>query len=216
MGGIQTDTDSHTTVTNLYAVGENASTGVHGANRLASNSLLECLVFGAQLQQIALPDETATSSDPCTGATPAPDLASALSDPQLESDWSALRQTLADLVWQNAGICRDQAHLESAIAQLAEMRHQWEQQPINQVIQNLAPPQAIQLPSPTSVTQLKTWGELRNLLDIAWLILKSAEFRQESRGGHFRSDFPQTEAGWRVHTVVQGEQWLRSHPIADP
>lgn len=216
MGGIQTDTDSHTTVSNLYAVGENASTGVHGANRLASNSLLECLVFGAQLRQISLPAKASATSDPGTGATPAPDLASALSDPQLEPTWAALRQTLADLVWQNAGICRDQTHLESAIAQLAEMRHQWERQPINQIIQNLAPPQAIQLPSPASVTQLKTWGELRNLLDIAWLILKSADFRQESRGGHFRSDFPQTEAAWRVHTVVQGEQWLRSHPIADP
>jgi L-aspartate oxidase len=60
---------------------------------------------------------------------------------------------------------------------------------------------------------LRAWGELRNLYDIAWLVLNSAAFRTESRGGHFRDDYPQPDPAWRVHTLVTAGQWSTSAPI---
>lgn len=64
--------------------------------------------------------------------------------------------------------------------------------------------------------QVELWGETRNLLDIGELILKSALFRQESRGGHYRSDFPATTSDWRVHTLISGLKVWRSSPIPMP
>ncbi|HIK44363.1 MAG TPA: L-aspartate oxidase, partial [Leptolyngbyaceae cyanobacterium M65_K2018_010] len=60
----------------------------------------------------------------------------------------------------------------------------------------------------------RAWGELRNLYDVAWLVLNSAAFRTESRGGHFREDYPQTDPAWQVHTLVEGPQWQKSPPIS--
>ena len=83
MGGIVTNLDSQTTIQRLYAVGENASTGVHGANRLASNSLLECLVFGAQLKELSPEPQTALSTHP----TPDSSLFEGLIDIATDVDW---------------------------------------------------------------------------------------------------------------------------------
>ncbi|MBU6230348.1 MAG: L-aspartate oxidase [Cyanobacteria bacterium REEB459] len=213
MGGITTDRHSQTTIAGLYAVGENASTGVHGANRLASNSLLECLVYGAELAHLPLP------SPPLT-RTEVPDLPGAgRSDqpPVPRPDFGVLarqRQELTNLMWNNAGISRNQHSLDLAIATLADWRQAWTYQPLVAYLAHLTPGHSQPLPPDLTMQQLRAWGELRNLYDIGWLVLTSAAFRTESRGGHFRSDHPQPDRHWQVHTLVVDQTWKASSEIA--
>ncbi|HEY9738213.1 MAG TPA: L-aspartate oxidase [Trichocoleus sp.] len=208
MGGIVTDLESRTSLSNLYAVGENASTGVHGANRLASNSLLECLVYGAQLRHLPLQPQPAHPVAPA-GPQRLPDLEAALAEAGNLEQWQQQRLALAEITWQSAGICREQAKLENAIVQVERWRQAWHESALAVALRQLPPGQSVQCP-PGASLQLRAWGELTNLLDTAWLILKSAAFRTESRGGHFRSDYPEPQSSWQVHTLVQGEHWQRS------
>jgi L-aspartate oxidase len=215
MGGIVTDTQNRTTVPGLYAIGETASTGVHGANRLASNSLLECLVFGAQLAQLELPSDGAIEQWRTKPETS--DATRLLAG--ITSDWQAeqaqveyWRQALPRLMWQSAGICREQRSLDQAIAQVEAWQQEFTALPLSQTLISAthAPGQPRSLASPDLAQHLRVWGETRNLLDIAYLILKGAAFRTESRGGHYRSDYPESRPDWQVHTLVTGETWHKS------
>lgn len=222
MGGIAVDLTSQSSIRNLYAVGETASTGVHGANRLASNSLLECLVFGAQLQSIALAEPPSPSlkrgepfaDDVVRGVKEASRvepliLARSLDAPDMldaMKSLEAIRRSLPALVWQSAGICRDHASLVEAIAQVESWQEAVNQNPIGAVVSDLQPSQLIRLESSAASHQIHDWAELRNLVDIAVLLLRSALFRTESRGGHYRTDYPVPQASWRAHTLVRGEK----------
>jgi L-aspartate oxidase len=199
MGGILTDLDNRTTIAGLYALGETASTGVHGANRLASNSLLECLVFGAQLRSLELPDPPIL---PPVAAAASLEIAA---DPTV----AEIRAALPKLVWQSAGICRNGRSLQQAIEQVEQWRQQFADLPLSQTLSQLEPAQVFAI-APAAAQQIREWSETRNLLDVAYLILKSAAFRQESRGGHYREDFPQTDSEWQVHTLLQGDRCWRS------
>ncbi|MGB3768576.1 MAG: L-aspartate oxidase, partial [Phormidesmis sp.] len=205
MGGITCGLDSKTTIDHLYAVGENASTGVHGANRLASNSLLECLVYGAQLKNIQLLERL-------------PEIAKKPVQPvKVEEDWLKLlmywRAELPQLIWQSAGIRREQAGMEGAITQLAQWQTEFDNLALSRALM-LQPGETAQLPDGVSGDRVRLWGEVRNLIAIAALILKSAAFRTESRGGHYRSDYPKPEADWLAHTVIQKDQCWRSPPLS--
>ncbi|MBW4442865.1 MAG: L-aspartate oxidase [Plectolyngbya sp. WJT66-NPBG17] len=200
MGGIGADLENQTSIERLYAVGETASTGVHGANRLASNSLLECLVFGAQFRSLKL--EPITTSPVKAAET--------VSVPYESIE--QFRSALPRLVWQSAGISREQKTLESAIAQIESWQQEFIQLPLSQFLLNLKPEEAFKLN--LSDHEIRCWGELYNLFDVAELILRSAELRTESRGGHYRSDFPQTSETWLVHTIVNGNQWTTA-PVKD-
>ena len=150
MGGVVADADGRTSLEGLFAAGECASTGVHGANRLASNSLLEAAVFGARAGQAA-----SEASDPRTDALPArpaPDLPG----PALE--------TLRAAMSRDAGVVRDGAGLTRVLALIDE---------------------------------LEAAHGAAAVLVAARLVAASALARQESRGAHFRTDYPQTEAGGR-------------------
>lgn len=205
MGGILTDLKNRTSIPGLYALGETASTGVHGANRLASNSLLECIVFGAQMAEIELnPDASEV------------DTQQSLEFITSEDDWltqltylKTLRQELPRLVWQSAGICREQKGLEAAIAQIKVWQQEFAAMPLSKFLLILQPAQAVNFQLNTE-NQLRLWGETGNLLDVAYLILKSAAFRTESRGGHYRLDYPYIDPNWQVHTLVQQEKWYKS------
>ncbi|MEB3356510.1 MAG: L-aspartate oxidase [Synechococcales bacterium] len=221
MGGIATDLQSRTSITGLYAVGETANTGVHGANRLASNSLLECLVFGSQLAQLEWPLREASA--PGIAPSPSPPGATGQSWAANQPQFALihhLRQEIPRLMWRSAGISRHQAALEEAIAQLTEWRTDFTRLPLTQSLSALTPDGGegvipVEPPdSPDSMHgAIRIWSETRNLLDIAFLILKSAAFRQESRGGHFRSDFPAAEPHWQVHTLVQHGKIFTSKPV---
>ena len=206
MGGIAADVMNQTSIPNLYAVGETASTGVHGANRLASNSLLECLVFGAQLANLEvqptslLSNLSSQSPQPTSLTLESPDIA----------DMTMIRQELPRLVWQSAGICREGHTMKSAIEQLQAWQQTFDALTFSQALQHLEPGQSIKVDSSELDSQLRSWAETRNLLSVAQLILKSADFRTESRGGHYRLDYPQPDSAWQVHTLVQHDRWWQS------
>jgi L-aspartate oxidase len=160
MGGIRTDIDGRTTLPGLFAVGEAACTGVHGANRLASNSLLESLVLAwraADALDVAgspLLLETEADIIPVPAATTPVD-----------------RDALRDLLWQHAGLERDAAGLSEAAAMLAG----W----------------GADDPTPAG-------REDANLLDLGRLLVHAALRREESRGAHFRTDFPEPRGVWAL------------------
>jgi len=208
MGGIVTDKFNQTSIPGLYAVGETASTGVHGANRLASNSLLECLVFGAQMGLLQL-----EGGKPKT-LTDELDAGEILEKSICLQDIEAiekLRVELPNLVWQSAGICRGQRDLESAIVQVEIWRQEFASLPLSQTLLKLRPGKILDfsLADEETSLQLRNWGEVGNLLDIGYLILKSAAFRTESRGGHYRLDYPLTDPGWCSHTLIQNTNWYK-------
>lgn len=226
MGGVTADRLNQTTIAGLYAVGETASTGVHGANRLASNSLLECIVYGAQFSALDLPTTAAMPDDAVKLAKPFNDLAEEReSHRQPEPNpWQTdaeflnkLRDQIPRLVWQSAGICREETTLRQAIEQFQTWRREFGHLALSQKLKIWlrTPPDRISLPQTLSISDepvslIRLWGETQNLLQIGDLILKSSAFRTESRGGHYRTDHPKTESDWQVHTLVENGSWRRS------
>lgn len=194
MGGIITDTWGASSIAGLYAVGESSSTGVHGANRLASNSLLECFVFGVRLaervsQQLLsdLDNQESTSSLSQRNKV-AEAIGNFNSNAASQSRIVDIREELRELTWRSAGICRSTKNLEEAIATI----------------------QILQIELAGLQSQTRVWIETRNLTDFAYLLVKSALFRDESRGAHFREDYPDTDRDWQAHTVIQGSNIYRS------
>jgi L-aspartate oxidase len=181
MGGIVVDSYGATSIEGLYAVGETASTGVHGANRLASNSLLECFVFGERLAEQVCSQPTQIFKTPKA-------IAPKLADHGNSATIQNIKSAIQNLSWQAAGISRVQSELEIALTQICS----WQ----------------------TELTQLaepsRLWIETRNLADYAYLLVRSALFRTESRGAHFRSDFPDSDPSWQVHTIIEGQEIRRS------
>jgi L-aspartate oxidase len=174
MGGVATDLEGRSTVPGLYAAGEVAATGVHGANRLASNSLLEGLVYGARAAE-AMSAEAHPASGP---AGPAPVRESA------EDDWPAgTRDDLRRHAWRALGLERDAPGLRSLLRDLEALRGR-------------APGR------PGSRAAVET----RNLVEVAQAMAACALFREESRGAHCRSDFPNTDdRRFLGHTLLGGE-----------
>lgn len=169
MGGVRTDTWGRTAVPGLLAVGEVASTGVHGANRLASNSLLEGLVFSRRAVHAL------SRGDAIREEGPDPEwIASA---PEAVPCVPADRGALAAIMWRHAGVVRSADSLAAAERDVAALLQQ-------------------RMPCTES-----EW-EAANLASLAQLVLRAATVREESRGGHFRSDFPRKSDGSPVHTVV--------------
>jgi L-aspartate oxidase len=210
MGGILTDLMNRTNIPGLYAVGETASTGVHGANRLASNSLLECIVFGAQLAHLQLTSDQ-TSAEKETQALSLREYSAGVDEWQTQQEFlEDLRQKIPRLVWQSAGICREQSGLETAIATVESWQQDFANLSISQFLLSLRAAEPASFVIPNVERQLRLWAETRNLLDVAYLILKSAAFRTESRGGHYRLDYPQSDPNWQVHTLVQNHNWWKS------
>jgi len=214
MGGIFTDYDSRTTLPNLYAIGEVTNTGVHGANRLASNSLLECLVFGARFMHLQLPEAIAPVTPPDPSELPKLPLPTDSEIREALQQVQEMRSHLPLVMWQSAGICRDRPTLEAAIAQVNTWQHHFEALPFTQwMTAALQGKTSLCLPAPLTPVELRQWSETRNLLAIAALILRCADFRTESRGGHFRTDYPATDdQHWLVHTMVEGDR-LFTHPV---
>ena len=202
MGGIATDLQGQTSIPGLYAIGETASTGVHGANRLASNSLLECLVFAANLSQMEI--ESNTNTNNCI-AKPAEVIAEAKTWKGEIGTISLIRQSLPLSMWHSAGISRSQEILDQAISQVSFWQEKLATSDIGRYLQDLTPNQNRRFQSPNTERQLRIAAETFNLVDISYLILKSAAWRTESRGGHYREDYPQPSANWQFHTSIQGD-----------
>jgi L-aspartate oxidase len=206
MGGIAVDTQNRTSIDGLYAIGEVASTGVHGANRLASNSLLECLVYAAELGRINLPEGNILEIDG--------EVREFKGDLSIElTELKKIRAELPDLVWHSAGISRSRDILIAAIERVALWRDRLLSMPAADYSLHLAPTVSIEFGSIELAEISKIHAETLNLVEIAYLILKSANFREESRGGHYRLDFPQTSPDWQVHTLVSGDRCFKSDRV---
>jgi L-aspartate oxidase len=177
MGGIRTDLDGRSSLPGLYAAGEAACTGVHGANRLASNSLLEGLVFGARAALTMIKEAKEVRHSPAAHTEPLKDGGT--------KDVESFIQTVQQLMWNKVGIVRSRLGLAEAIQQLQAS--------------------AQELPSRTSRRNC----EARNIHTTALLIARSALARLESRGAHYRTDYPQhDDLRFKKHSIV-GEKGVR-------
>lgn len=170
MGGIRTDLWGRSTVQGLYAAGEVTCTGVHGANRLASNSLLEGLVFGARAGTAAADDNlnfqfSNFRSSTAGGGSGKLDPVTGIS--------TAVKKRIKRLMWERVGILRDEGSLKRAIKEFDQI----------------------------AAGNLSTSS--RNFVTLAKLVAAGALWREESRGGHFRNDFPNQDEKFQTHSIQQ-------------
>ena len=212
MGGVATNLKAQTNIKGLFAIGEVACTGLHGANRLASNSLMECLVFANQMRNIELNDFQ--TSD--------------ISGNNLSFNKSNLRfsknqgtkyltkeiEKLRQLCWREAGVDRSQKGMSSALAK------------VKRDYQNLLKEPLLNLVFSQSKDEINEFDEIARrdlnlLLDLSnrqmssLLMLEACLFREESRGGHFRDDFPTSVPFWQCHTrQIKGKN-IHTRPIVD-
>jgi L-aspartate oxidase len=176
MGGVQVDASGRTSLPGLWACGEVACTGVHGANRLASNSLLEAVVFGGRVaddfvaQEAFLPAPGRASIEPAAGEP---------ADPAREATTVA---ALRGVMWEKAGLLRDERGLAFAVAEIAALRAR------------LGPARS----------------EAANLVAVGALVVRAALSRRESRGSHFRLDYPLPDPAWQRRQVFGGTATART------
>ncbi len=180
MGGIKTDLDGRTTLPGLFAAGEAACTGVHGANRLASNSLLEGLVFGARAARAMLAGDLPLT--PSTAALAAPLSLSAAEHAQIEQIVARLQTAM----WTYAGLLREESTLRQGLAVQQEC--------------------AAALATLAAGKSSRRLVEALALSRVARAILLSALARTESRGAHYRNDYPQhDDARFLRHSLLVGD-----------
>ncbi|MEJ2581471.1 MAG: FAD-binding protein, partial [Acidobacteriota bacterium] len=188
MGGVMVDTQGRTTLPGLWAVGEVARTGLHGANRLASNSLLEALVVGA-----AAGDALASKCRPPAHPVRVREVMGQKGVRVAEHPWldqaapdiSENAAAVRSLMWQAVGLERDAAGLRRAERDLLDLAGSLE----------------------------RGAGEFENILLVARAVVRAATARTESRGAHFRSDFPRPSECWRQALVFEGERMLRPQSV---
>ncbi len=197
MGGVATDLRAATSLPGLYAVGEVACTGVHGANRLASNSLMECLVFARQISSIELIDSSKVLKT--KHQTKSINCSIELSDDFSLESLSLSLENLRKLCWKEAGVDRTQRGLSTAIDSVRKDYYSLTKQPLLEFLEN----QDIQACNHFNETNRKA---LNLLLDLhhrhltSLLMLEACVFRKESRGGHYRNDFPKELPYWQYHS----------------
>jgi L-aspartate oxidase len=173
MGGVKTNLRAETNIRGLYACGEVACTGVHGANRLASNSLLETLVFSVRAASAAAEDIN----------TKIPDVILRMKygkerEEVAQPDMQAIRDSICNLMWDDVGIVRNAETLKDALARLPQYT-------------DLRP-------------AMRSGFELQNMLEVSLLVTDAALVRQESRGAHYRSDYPERDdVHWHKHITFQ-------------
>ena len=206
MGGVGTDLEAATSLPGLYAVGEVASTGVHGANRLASNSLMECLVFARRLRNIRLGEPF------CCETGEGPELA--LADLPLPEPERIQRQiaNLRQLCWLVAGVERKGLMLSAALGEVRRRRSELEAEPLLRSIHDHVPGQILEL-SAVTASGSRLLHDLRQRLVLAELLIEAACFRSESRGGHFRTDAPAPQPFWRRHSLQRRGQRIHTEPV---
>ena len=182
VGGVKTDLTGRTNIPHLYVCGELASSGIMGANRLASNSLIECLVFGKR----AVEDSVCNRREaPIPETTPLFSL-----NHQKQDAYLSLKNKVANIMTQEAGIIRTANGLQEGLENLLHLEQ-------------------------TEIFEENEYYSLvsKNLLTVAELIIRSALFRKESRGGHFRSDYPTPNDKYVCHIIQQKGKEIKTTPV---
>lgn len=191
-GGVRAGLQGETNVRGLYVAGEVACTGLHGANRLASNSLLEALVFARRAVQPSIEHKQSTkldSSDADAWGRPvAPISLGRDALRKIASKTKEVRKVLQSIMWKYVGIVRSTTRLETAELRIAELELSWEAY----LFQHGWDPTMVGLEA----------CEMRNLFCCAKLVVSSALARHESRGLHYTIDFPNVEESKRLPTVI--------------
>jgi len=185
MGGVSVDLHGRTSIDGLWACGEAAHTGLHGANRLASNSLLEALVFGARIgERLAARGPGVT---PPRGASlPAVPRLRVARTPRLAGEAASIAERLRTVMWDGVGLERTAPGMRMAMRDIHALSEQ--------------APQGV--------------GELANLLVAARLVAQAAWARTESRGAHYRSDIPWQDLHWRQDLFFEGQEPIEPRPVA--
>jgi len=190
MGGVETDDRGRTSIDGLWACGEVATTGIHGANRLASNSLLEALVYARRVAtEIARSPAVRTEHPAPSPAEPriSPDTAPAQVDDIMDST--------RKLMSQYVGVLRCGEGLASALSQLSELDRDLR----SLLVQGTSS-------CPPSASRVIRWSEARNLLLVARMVTQAALQRTESRGAHYRDDYPAPAAKWKRRQSLTVDQ----------
>ncbi len=182
VGGIHTNLNGETNVNGLFVCGEAASTGVMGANRLASNSLLECLVFGKRASETA-----AKLSWPKENL---PEILPVFPNSATENTFLKIQNEIASQMMKNLGIVRNKQGLEEAISKFEAIEKDYEN------IQN-------------DYNLLK----IKSSSTISRLIANAALTREESRGGHIRTDFPKENPNFELHILQQKNKEIQFEPV---
>jgi len=182
MGGIKTDVDGQTNISGLFACGEVACTGIHGANRLASNSLLEGLVFGRKIaRKISSEGKNSNRADVNINLN-------YISNKENDSILKQMKQDIQETMTKYVGIIRNEQGLKKAASIINEIRERY-----NSL-------------TGFSLTKL----EVLSMLTVSVLVIESALERKESRGAHYRSDFSKTEdVNWKRNIVKVLDGGLR-------
>ncbi|MEA2092320.1 MAG: FAD-dependent oxidoreductase [Campylobacterota bacterium] len=191
MGGIEVDDKSCSKVRGLYAVGECANHRVHGANRLGGNSLLELIVFGKQAGENAAQYAKNFKVDIDSSAQMQRDknFISEVKAFSNEIDFYQVREELGDIFYKNVGISRDKKTLKDTLNDVKQLLSRVELMGVSDT-------------SKTYNTNLIEFLEFKNMLELSRLVLKGAIVRDESRGAHFRVDFPNEDEKFKMHTIV--------------
>ncbi len=184
MGGVKTNIEGRTSVRGLYAIGEVASTGLHGANRLASNSLLECVVCAYELANYLKSVNLTPPKQIDETIKSIVDKYSQEID-YVEYDVDGLKSQLQDIMWDYVGILRDETSLKIADEKLQKLKSEF---------------------SLSAKCFSKYEYEFKNMLTVAQLVIDSAQKRKESRGAHFRTDYQITKERAEHNCVVKGEK----------
>ena len=181
MGGVCTNLNAETNLRGLYACGEVACTGVHGANWISSNLLLECIVFGARAGGAAVEYATSNPSGQVMRTSESP-LTMTLLRPQTASrniKIQAAKESIQEMMWHHAGLFRHGEGLEAISDELRAL--------------NL-----------NCYWHSAEAFEFQNMRDVAALITEAAILRTESRGTHYREDFPERDdVKWKKHIVLR-------------
>lgn len=198
IGGVDADHLGRTSLPGLYAVGEASCSGLHGANRLASNSLLEGLVFGARAGEDAAREAKTPLAFPQNLEHRIP------VSQKTELDVTDVKSSLRSVMWRNVGIERDGERL----TETREIIAFWCRYVMDKSFLPVAGP------DDSSVTQAIAAWELQNMLTAAYLVTSAASTRTESRGTHFRLDYPERDdAHWRCHLLWRNTS---ENPTTEP
>jgi L-aspartate oxidase len=187
IGGVVVDMQGQTSLPGLWAAGEVTSSGLHGANRLASNSLLEGLVYGARAGQGA----SLAALDQNVDFEVAPVVSTNGPIPAEAFDVADVRNAVQSLMWRNVGVQRQASRLAEAYESILGYCRYVLKYPFEN----------------------KEGWELQNLLTVGMLMTHAARQRRESRGVHLRTDFPQTDdAHWNMHLSLSRDAFMQAFP----
>ena len=210
MGGVATDLNAQTDLPGLYAVGEAACTGLHGANRLASNSLMECLVFASQMASIQLDSYPVKSYKRVKFQ---PENVSFKAIENLSNEYLKLSiQELRKLIWKEAGVNRSFLGLKQALVETRKDFQETNNHPLLMFVRNQNTDTCSKF-NEFDRKKLNLLLDLNNRQLTSLLLLEACLFRRESRGGHFRSDISSSLPYWKCHSIQKLGVDISTKPV---